>query len=766
MEADELGYKVVQPGGHAATWAASDGPGDINSGPSGRKAEQLQTGYSGTEAPQNATAGDQQKLARRRQTNRDSQARHRRRQVNEMQQAEYAVDSKQAAVASVKTKRLELLVSHRVINRRCVDAAAEVLRLLRAVPTGSSTPAGSAPTFTAAAASGRHANAGSSKVVSTATPEASGENRQSIPEPSASQPLPRNFSASGSDLGSDVTRSLQEKPVAADAEVKAKAKDAVRAALYVADIMYEPKSELQQLRLGPDSSEGGNPRRDDSTAAKLVREARAVTSRLAERRRQVAEEHGVHPHAVRWVVQSPYAAEDGRPLSFTSAMLTPQCLASLYTCHLGGLLEEVMLAEALQQVDAAAGGGGGARARSTLADAIDPSAVQDGAASVSSIVRALDTALAGVGDVGTFPLLLTCGVDGTAPVATTVPHIVRTTCRYFRRILTKPRWLRMCEVYVGFMAGLTQEALLEQAPCPHREVLPDGTEVHAASLCPRCSVFAQIMAVLRDEVNAVAVRVSWTVEAVPVAFVHARAKEVFTFCDLLLSQCMTDQPIAFWQMMCSVRGVKQRGLQAEQETVLYLFRQMQLSHAQQRAAASMWSAWQDMRSKLDTHFANALMPLAATLGMQDVILDGGPNSHGHSARSVDSMRPNMAVDLLLDGKHRPDAGVGGGVCICDACATNMGERLLGASGRSMESAHNAMLRLARAQRREAAKFVELLRVICIPDALFTTEQHAQQTVLALQQGAMMDWLWLCKSAKENLEREDLFESMHRCLGVV
>eukprot|EP00892_Ulva_mutabilis_P007142 jgi/Ulvmu1/47/UM001_0050.1 len=612
---------------------------------------------------------------------------------DEIQQAEATVEVKQSAIAFAKACRLELLVCRRVLHRRCINAAAQVLRLLRAEPTGVLTPDGSAPTSTASAAagSGRHANDGSSKVVSAAAREPGGEGPQRHPEASTSQPQLTDASAAAFDLVSNVIPSAQMKPVAADAAVKGHMTESVYAGLYIADILYEPESEMQRQLQADDGTKGGGMRRADATAAKLIREARAVTLRLAERKRQAAVEHGLQPRDVRWVLQSIYAAEDGRPLSFTSAMLSPQCMASLYACHFAGLLEQAMIAKALQQFDAAAGDTGAAKACSIVADAIAPSSACDGAACVSRILSALDTALAGVGDVCTFPMHHTCGVDGTAPVATTVPHISE----------------------------------------------------------------------------------SMRIEAVPLAPVRARAKQVFTFCDLIVSQCMTDQPIAFRQMICAcrVRAINQRGLQAEREIVLSLFRQMQLSHAQQRTAASMWRAWRDMRSKLDVHFANALMPLAAILRVQDVILEGSPHSHGHSVRSVDSMDTDSAVYFLQDGKRRRNIGDGGRVCICGACAKNVGGRLLGATGHITASVDNAMRRLAQTQRREAVKFVELLRIICMPDALFTTEQYAQQTAVELQQGAIMDWyqsitLWLCKTAMEHLEREGLFESEQRGLGFV
>lgn len=54
----------------------------------------------------------------------------------------------------------------------------------------------------------------------------------------------------------------------------------------------------------------------------------------------------------------------------------------------------------------------------------------------------------------------------------------------------------------------------------------------------------------------------WEVAAVPFADVRRRCAEVYSFCDLLVSQCMTDQPVAFRQMMCTVRAVKSGGHRA------------------------------------------------------------------------------------------------------------------------------------------------------------------------------------------------------------
>lgn len=45
---------------------------------------------------------------------------------------------------------------------------------------------------------------------------------------------------------------------------------------------------------------------------------------------------------------------------------------------------------------------------------------------------------------------------------------------------------------------------------------------------------------------------AWDVAPIPAADIRSRCAEVYTFCDLLVSQCMTDRPVEFRQMTCSV----------------------------------------------------------------------------------------------------------------------------------------------------------------------------------------------------------------------
>lgn len=122
-------------------------------------------------------------------------------------------------------------------------------------------------------------------------------------------------------------------------------------------------------------------------------------------------------------------------------------------------------------------------------------------------IAALDTALHDVNTFSTSKMLLHCGLDESAPVAITVPHAIAAICRRGREHLPRPLWLQACDLFVQYMAGVTQHQSLEAGVCPHREILADGTEVHAVRACPRCSVFAHIFATLRDEIaSAVSVR--------------------------------------------------------------------------------------------------------------------------------------------------------------------------------------------------------------------------------------------------------------------
>lgn len=55
---------------------------------------------------------------------------------------------------------------------------------------------------------------------------------------------------------------------------------------------------------------------------------------------------------------------------------------------------------------------------------------------------------------------------------------------------------------------------------------------------------------------------AWEVAPVPAVDVRSRCTQVHAFCDLLISQCMTDKPVEFRQMSCTACAVKPRGLHA------------------------------------------------------------------------------------------------------------------------------------------------------------------------------------------------------------
>lgn len=104
-------------------------------------------------------------------------------------------------------------------------------------------------------------------------------------------------------------------------------------------------------------------------------------------------------------------------------------------------------------------------------------------------------------------MVLRHGVAGRSPLGPAVRLAVQAICRAGRRNLPRPLWLRGCDLFVQFMAGVTQYKPLAAGACPHRVVLPDGTEVHTVNACPRCCVFGHVFETLREEIKAaVAVR--------------------------------------------------------------------------------------------------------------------------------------------------------------------------------------------------------------------------------------------------------------------
>lgn len=53
---------------------------------------------------------------------------------------------------------------------------------------------------------------------------------------------------------------------------------------------------------------------------------------------------------------------------------------------------------------------------------------------------------------------------------------------------------------------------------------------------------------------------AWPAEVVPLAALRARWGDLYGFCGLMTTQCLTDQPVAFRQMMCGMRDRTCRGL--------------------------------------------------------------------------------------------------------------------------------------------------------------------------------------------------------------
>lgn len=200
--------------------------------------------------------------------------------------------------------------------------------------------------------------------------------------------------------------------------------------------------------------------------------------------------------------------------------------------------------------------------------------------------------------------------------------------------------------------------------------------------------------------------------------------------------------------------------------VIDLFRQMRLPAKQVRTVAGIWHAWRDARGTLDHELSTALLPLTSLLGMPDIVLGCQPGAAGHVVRSVHSCGWLRGGGSSGEGGGGSGAVDGGQVCICELCAANMASRLLGGSGRSTASAQVAAARVSTVHQRDADLFVEVLRAVCMTGVLFSPEQLMRQTSLTLKDGALVDWLWLCKVAAEELEREEVIGGMQQSFGIV
>eukprot|EP00892_Ulva_mutabilis_P011413 jgi/Ulvmu1/8644/UM046_0049.1 len=671
----------------------------------------------------------QLRLAKRRKTNRECQARFRRRQVEERICMAQAVTARTASIAHARSKRLMLLQQRLTLDQRCVNASEDLLLLLRYDRTNSRVrahPTAAAPGHAAQHGMGRRA----------------ADVAVAVPAVEDTQPNPESLT--------------------------------VRAALSKADAFvatdawgYMPKYwesgsvyRLHTCGKGMGDSGGSG---EVGGGAQL---AQRLTARLHDCRLRVARSAGVQPHAVRWVLQSPHAAEDGQALSFTSALVSPQCMASFYACHFGGLLEEAMLAEAPLHVGESMENERAAPACSQGRQGGGPtaSAMHDSHASAAVTVKALDTALSGVEGAPACLLLMTCGLDSCAPVATAVPSFIRRICHAYRLLLPRSQWMRACSAYMRFMAAQTQHTSLQHAACQHWAIHAGSGQAHDVATCPRCCVLAHIFATLREEVLAnptVHQGDTGSAEAVSLASMSARAHEVFGFRGLFMTQCMVDKPVEF-RLMCVMQVANSATLHQERRVMLSMFQQMQLSKEQKQAAAAMWRLWHSTRSKLDDRFAGACASLIGLLGRQDIKLAGAEHAREHSVRSANHVLRSPAG--TLSETHSAAVVDGGCVCICQACAARLTQRLHGVIGHSTSSVQHGVSRLTHTHDREAAKHVELLRMLYMPYVLFTPGQHAQQAALSLQHGVTADWLWLCKNAAEDLEQQDLVHSVNDCLN--
>lgn len=287
---------------------------------------------------------------------------------DEIQKMTEVISACQLSTAEAKSKRLVLLKQNRELHSRYLQAVKLSLSLVRDEHP-SSAPPGDSSRGSAEAASARISG-------STGRPE----NQDDQPE----APQPDGGKAARTEAGVvrlGVTRdSRPDVPAKSSSQVVTP--PIVRAPLRVEDIMYDPEEEFgvfaeSQLAVDAGHPDGslvapGGEGMDAGTQERL-RLSRRVAASLQNRKRVEAAAAHVRPADVHWVLQSPYAVEGEEPLSFTSAMEGPECMASLYACHFVGLLEEGMLAAVLDQYEAAPADAEASAARSTAVLAVHAS---------------------------------------------------------------------------------------------------------------------------------------------------------------------------------------------------------------------------------------------------------------------------------------------------------------------------------------------------------------------------------------------------------
>lgn len=237
----------------------------------------------------------------------------------------------------------------------------------------------------------------------------------------------------------------------------------------------------------------------------------------------------------------------------------------------------------------------------------------------------------------------------------------------------------------------------------------------------------------------------------------------------------------------------------ESEIVLDMFRALKLTPEQQQVAAESWRGWVRIRAALDRSVAVALEPLNSLLDLPDLMLECPATSEPHAVHNIErggwlgtgadrdvSVGPpelglspgrppttrGPEVESKEAGARAPAAGTEGAavqghrICLCGGCVRVLEERMAGLNAYVTAAARRGVAALAGVHRREGEVAVEQLRAICMPGAIFTPEQYAHQTAIVLQQGALMDWFWLCKVAAAELQHTELFDGVdQRCNAV-
>lgn len=270
----------------------------------------------------------------------------------ELLQASSAVESCKEAQASAKARRLRLLAANHTLNSRILQAGEDLLTVLRAKELGISLPS-SDQTLCDTAGRPSLLQTQPTKAGSPGTAHSVAD-RGSAARACGTPAAPRGAASRAAVNAGDGRGAVM---TLGTGSVVSKPSTTMTAPLFAADI-------LPARRPPPISSPGASAGDAPAAAPPLpytymatgvlgmhaggaaVEElamAREMTAMVQAARTRVASAAGVRPEGVRWFLQGPHLAAGGERLSFSSAISSRRCMASMYANHFTSLLEKAML---------------------------------------------------------------------------------------------------------------------------------------------------------------------------------------------------------------------------------------------------------------------------------------------------------------------------------------------------------------------------------------------------------------------------------------